>query len=505
MNNFVTIYNFNGIIIVYKKDIYNYNFTNDLRYDDTNNIVYIITNNLYENIDSNLIKEKNVILINTDINFELFFNLHSLRHDYLYKNNITDPELILELFNKISLPYDNYPTMKIYNRKDYNFYILHNNLNNCKNIFENIRNLDSENNVYHEIINNKPIENIQCYNDLFDKINMFLNENVEYFKNKTIDFKEYANIYNFEKNNVIGKQNLSNNIVLENVYYINKCWFDEEKKPLLIEDFYKDVEYNEFKDHHCEIKVYDISNIKVNQEIEEEVMFLDYVYGFYNFGEFWDVVKRLLISNVKNLPLFHLNNNRITKINYYFDKLQFKFPTNYTKEERKNKLYYFKKINISNINNSCRGHIDKYFAYPFNKLLNSCQIIEKSYNIYLARGQFGRSIKNEKNIINILKEKYNFIVLNGSESLQDTIHYFTNAKIIFGAHGSLMKNMIWSKKIPVLIELCPHTRHDCFYGNAECLGFLAFLMIVDCDNNEEIILNDEQVDSLYKLLDILCK
>ena len=150
-----------------------------------------------------------------------------------------------------------------------------------------------------------------------------------------------------------------------------------------------------------------------------------------------------------------------------------------------------------------RGSIPKDFAYQFNNILNSCQISETSYNIYLARGAYGRSIQNERVIVDVLTKKYNFIVLNGTESLEDAMRYFTNARIILGAHGSLMKNMIYCKKNPVLIELCPSTRHDCFYGNARELGFLPFFILVDCNKNEEIILNNEQISGLYEMLDNL--
>jgi hypothetical protein len=299
-----------------------------------------------------------------------------------------------------------------------------------------------------------------------------------------------------------------NNIVLENVYYINKQWFDKDRNPLQMDVFYDDFEYREYKNHYENTywndSITDISNTPVNQEIEEEVMFLDYIYGFYNFGEFWDVIKRLLLSKIKNLPLFHLTYNRITNIKYFFDKLQFIYPTIYQKQERANQLFYFHKVHISlPINIGSRGLLSKDFAYQFNKILNPCQISEISYNIYLARGVYGRSILNEHKIIDVLTKKYNFIVLNGTESFEDTIRYFTNAKIILGAHGSLMKNMIYCKNNPSLIELCPHTRHECFYVNARDLGFLPFFIVVDCNNNEEIILNDQQINGLYEMLDIL--
>ena len=156
------------------------------------------------------------------------------------------------------------------------------------------------------------------------------------------------------------------------------------------------------------------------------------------------------------------------------------------------------------MNNNYRGQICRDFAYQFNKIFNPCQISETSYNIYLARGAYGRSILNEHEILDVLTTKYNFIVLNGTESLEDTMRYFTNARIILGAHGSLMKNMIYCKKNPVFIELCPPSRHDCFYHNARGLGFLPFFFIlVDCNKNEEILLNEQQIDGLYEMLDNL--
>lgn len=518
MSKFINLYNFNGIVVLYysKINIYDlrYKINNYINNNENiveNNIVYIITNSYTENIDFDFIKDKNIILLQTEIDFELFFHLHILRHHYYYKNSI-NTENILDLYNKISVPFENYPKMNCYSRCDWFRNTMKYNVN-LRNIeIENIKKLDKEHKV-HEKISVKeqtvPIEQLECYNSLLDEINVFLNENVDCFKNNIVDFKEFASIYNFEECDVIYQNCISSNIVLENVYYINKQWYDQNKNHIIVDDLNEDIEYKYYNDHYentrWENAIKDITNVPIFQEIKEEVMFLDYVYGFYNFGEFWDVIKRLMIAKKKNLPLFHLANNRITNIKYYFDKLQFKYPTNYQKTERSNKLYFFHKINITIAKNAgCRGYIDKYFAYQFNKYLNPTNSIsEQSYNIYLARGQYGRSIVNEEQIVKVLKEKYKFIVLNGTETLEETIHYFTNAKIILGAHGSLMKNMIWSKKNPVLIELCPPTRHDCFYGNATSLGFIAFFILTNCNNKEEIILNVEQIENLYKLLDNL--
>jgi hypothetical protein len=511
MTEFTSIYNFNGVTILYyfitniHELVYKLNLYINNNTTATNGIIYIITNPYKENINFDFIQNKNIILLKTDIDFDFFFKLHALRHDYFYKNNIKNTENLLNAFNKISVSWDNYPNMSCYNRREMFINNLHNDLNNYKKTIAEI----NESDVIGSIEQNTPIDQLECYNTLLEDINNFLSENIESFSNGDIQFKEYVTMYNFSRQHIITVKSVPNNIVLENVYYINKQWFDKDKTPLQMEDFYQDFEYTYWEYYAAhngwDASIKDISNIPVYQEIEEEVMFLDYVYWFYNFGEFWDVIKRLLLSKTKNLPLFHLTRNRITNIQYYFDKLQFIYPTTYQKQERRcNKLFYFHKVHISLPTNiGCRGSIPKDFAYQFNKILNPCQISETSYNIYLARGAYGRSIQNEREIVDVLTTKYNFIVLNGTESLEDTMRYFTNARIILGAHGSLMKNMIYCKKNPVLIELFPSSRHDCFYGNARELGFLPFFILVDCNKNEEIILNDQQMDELYEMLDNL--
>ncbi len=212
-----------------------------------------------------------------------------------------------------------------------------------------------------------------------------------------------------------------------------------------------------------------------------------------------------MLNGVSNLPLFHLSHNRVTNIKHYFDKLEFKWPTNYQTQKNNCKLYWFKKINISIINGPCRGYYDRFFAYNFNMQLNPHfeKATSNKFNIYLARGQFGRSLVGEEQIVNILKSKYNFVVLNGSETLDQIQYYFSNANIILGAHGSLMKNTIWCLNNPIFIELCPLSRHGCFKANSVYCGFTTFFFTTDCDDKEQIILNESQINGLYNLLDLL--
>ena len=122
--------------------------------------------------------------------------------------------------------------------------------------------------------------------------------------------------------------------------------------------------------------------------------------------------------------------------------------------------------------------------------------------MYLARGKYGRCFQNEEVIVKHLVEEHQFIVLDDCSNLQEVIHYFTHAHIIIGAHGSLLKNIIWCKFNPMIIEFCPRTRHDCFYGNALSLGFNYLFIVTDSNNKEDIYLTQTQLNLFYNLLKI---
>jgi len=186
MSEFICLYNFNGVVVLYKSvnnvhDMYqliymlniyiNKNVYNDYK-------IYIITNIYNENVNMEFIKDKNIYLLKTNIYFTLFYNLHQLRHDYFYKNNIAEPELIFNIFNNISVPFDKYPNSKMYSRSQWFINNLNNDLSFTKKTINNIKELNVE--IYDKIIKNTPIENIDSYNELLLEINMYLIENIDY-------------------------------------------------------------------------------------------------------------------------------------------------------------------------------------------------------------------------------------------------------------------------------------------------------------------------------------
>jgi hypothetical protein len=56
---------------------------------------------------------------------------------------------------------------------------------------------------------------------------------------------------------------------------------------------------------------------------------------------------------------------------------------------------------------------------------------------------------------------------------------------------------------PIFIELCPTTRQSCFMTNFTNCHFTTFFIVCECNEKEEIILNNERLNRLYELLDLI--
>jgi len=515
MNNIYNIYSFNGNAIFYVNLNDAKNFTNEInnykkniKFDVSNNKIYLIIHN-----NDNQIKTSNNIFIhNIDINFDLFFELHKLRHNYFYKNKINNIDEIINLYNLINIPHDvlkdKYPnlTNKLNNNK-HTIQLCQNNINEVNNIIDKIQQLNNNTaniTLISYLINNfKCIETMDIYIDLKNKLKEILNN---FIPNNIFNFDVFNDSYIYNSSKNIFCDNPNKNICLENVYYINKSWFDINKKPFTIKEFELDLEYSGIKNNTYYKKFNNIDNIKVFQNVNEEVMYLDYKHGFYNFGEFWDCLKRLMKARKKNLKLFHVSGHRVNNINEYFNKLEFIYPSEYQTQENNNKLYFFKKINISILReNTCRGEYNLMYSYNFNQIFNNTPMKEDSYNIYLKRGAYGRNMLNEKELIDILISKHNFIIIDGTQSHTEMLNYFSNAKIILGIHGSLFKNTIFCKKNPLIIELCPISRHTCFVANSLGCKFQTIFTIIESDEKEQLVLSKEKSDYLINLIDILNK
>lgn len=504
MTKYYTLYNFANTCVLYSNVTKNIikNISDDInnylhRYPHCN--VYF----LYSGEDLNVKTDhKNFYIRKATKNYELFFLLHMLRHNFFYNNGnfdvMNNTDILQNLYNSIDESvYNNSKHVSI---KSFTY----------TNIICEIKKIIGECELFNNITKTEKIDDMNEYytnKKLFeDEFNLFCITKPEHH-NFNFEIDKFLDSYIITYDTRMPRINTYKNIILENVYYINKRWFNNEKKILNESDIYKDYEYihHKNKNNKYNQQIFNIDNLYVDETIDEEVLFMDYIYGFYNFGEFWDCVQRLILGK-KNINIFGLHNNRVMHIEYYFNSLGYIFPIKYKTTEGNNKLYHFRKVNICTLTESCRGYYDKFIAYVFNCVYNKNNINSiKEYNLYLSRAGNGRIFTQEKEFIKTIKEKHNFTIIDGSENLETIIEFFTYAKVIIGPHGSLQKNIIWCKKNPVIIELCQISRPGDMLGNAINCGFSMFYFKCVTDKNECLSIDAKKYENLLNFVDYIMK
>jgi hypothetical protein len=335
----------------------------------------------------------------------------------------------------------------------------------------------------------------------------FLNT-VSFFP-QTFNFVEFIKYYRIPIYSQLLCRTFYKTITFENVYYRNKGFYNKDGSFYDISLFKNDIEYN----------AYNKIKLRVDKEqavcVDEPVLFLDYIYDFYNFGEVWDVVQRISNADIdKPIKVYGLNKHRVNSIEKYFSENNLEYPPTYIRdysskdekeETNKGSTFFFKKLYISTINNACRGALNPWAAFKMNYTHNINSVSANSFKIYLSRGKERRGMVNEEILMNSLKNQ-GFVVLDGSESLEEQIFYFTNASIIVGVHSSLMKNMVWCKKNPIFVDLCPATRANFdMNGNALSLGFTTVIIVLENNKLEEISISEEKMSMLSKFISLLTK
>ena len=459
------------------------------------------------------------------INYKLddFFNIINLKNNYFFKNRnckYINLEKVQDIYNNLKI--DNPKWDKHIHINEIEKYV---NFNN-----ELIKFIDNDTNPSNEVkafclYKNIKVNKLESFEtNLVDDWNNISHVNVlnnfnrlkKYITDIINNIDDDADYNNFLDYNICKYVNNTNHLskyfieenTLENVYYYKKQFYNSKGEIMEVPFIDNDMEYRIYKDkkgfNDRSNKIEDLSKAITIED--NNIFYLDYIYGFYNFGEFWDCITRLLYTkNISDYQLFHLKKYRVYYINYYFNKLNLDFPNKNSNliiaNEYNNNVLFFKKIHFTNIFNICRGHFDNHCAYKFNKIYNDTMVSDKSYILYLKRGSYGRELKNEDILINKLSKLDNFKVINGKETLEDMINYWTNAILVIGAHGSLLKNMIYCKKNPIFIELCPLSRRICFLGNARSCNFLYFFITLPNDEKENIILDEGNINNLMQLID----
>ena len=375
-------------------------------------------------------------------------------------------------------------------------------------------------------LNRKPNLNLEratqkCKNELFSmhsdvvaKQNAALDTLIEFIytnisNSSNFDFKTFFGYYAVPcmSGSWFGDKTLYQTVIYENIYYRNKGFYNADGSFFDINEISQDIEYQNY--NKTKLKIDTANAIHV----VDPTLFLDYIYDFYNFGEFWDVVQRILTINITgNIKLFGLDKHKVSNIETYFNKCGLEYPPSYTRdfcwkdvehETNKGSTFFFKKLYFSTIQNTCRGSLNPWITFKMNTYYNPSCASRETFKIYLSRGKEKRGMVNEEHLISRLTQE-GFVILDGSETLQKQIFYFTNASLIVGVHSSLMKNIVWCKQNPVFMELIPPSRsHLCFIGNAEQLGFKAIPLLCNANEHEEIVMSDNEILDLVDLIKCL--
>ena len=432
---------------------------------------------------------EHVNFIYTELNFEQTLLRHNYNKDRL-ANKFNYKTDFIDLYDKVSLQHEQINQKLVNIGVDVN--------NNIKRAIEITKNETFKD---YKLL---PLDDFSL--DMKDFIS-FIKSIIE--SSFCFDFKSFFETYSIPTHYRLLDRVFYKTVLLENVYYRNKGFYHKDGTFFNITPLNKDIEYSEYNKIHLVID-------KVNAiQVDEPVLFLDYIYDFYNFGEFWDITKRLMFFDMKeHVELYGLTRNKVLNIESYFSIFNIKYPPKYQRDYKTpdeqsetniGSTFFFKKLYLSTINNICRSALDPWVLFELNKHFNTNQLNDKNYILYLSRGKESRGLTNEEFLLKELGVIPNFKFLNGDESFNEQQYYFTNAKLIIGVHGALQGNFVWNKNNCIFMELSPYQRcrQLSHFGDAYDCGFKSVIIPCNADVEESIILTKEQILQIVKIVKIL--
>lgn len=215
---------------------------------------------------------------------------------------------------------------------------------------------------------------------------------------------------------------------------------------------------SEIRDH---ISQYDITSLSENAYVYALHYFNGYV-----FGHFWDVVQplqkieyigltdKILLSCVDTNAITDLNMHwqqcdyiNVKALNLYDSKILIKIPH----------LYYSSPVGYP-------AHISKASRQWLIRKYSNLGRRDNYDILYFSRNPGGkiisRSAVNHLKIIDILNQsKHSYKIIEGIEPFKDIISYVRGAKLIFGVHGSMFWNILFSEYAKLkVVEFCPNDR-----------------------------------------------
>ena len=261
---------------------------------------------------------------------------------------------------------------------------------------------------------------------------------------------------------------------LKNVYLSRNGSILDENFNLMEEASELFVRWESFDPTKKNLKNYTLDKIN-----NGDIKYLDnkeyiYTYPYHNiyvYGHLWDSfrqLKEIEENNINGILLIALETNHINNLYHHLDIF------GYEKEKTLscdciNYVYFIPNLVVpvdgvymSRLNREEYDWLRNKYFYN-NKLLDTSKINSNDkIKLYLSRGSINyRCVINDKEISTFLSDN-GYIILNGKESLEEHIYYFSNATHIIGYHGAIFKNCIFCNKEPFIYEFCSKNCEKCF-------------------------------------------
>ena len=146
-------------------------------------------------------------------------------------------------------------------------------------------------------------------------------------------------------------------------------------------------------------------------------------------------------------------------------------------------------------------------AYPSLMSARGVDYLRKKYfklktsetpevKLYLARKTAQRPVINEEQVIANLKNQ-GFKILFGNEGLKSHIQHFSNASIIVGAHGAMIKNFLFCKKGTKIIEFFAEDYvNTCYKSMKDIMGLDYTSVELPCDSALNISIPIDKLNNL---------
>jgi hypothetical protein len=237
------------------------------------------------------------------------------------------------------------------------------------------------------------------------------------------------------------------------------------------------------------------------------LVYLCHPFGSYAYGHLLDTLQRLFsletagYANWKDCTFLVSNHRTVTDFSHHLSALTAThIRQNQILQVDPGKCYRSKSIlfglpasyETQLSEDSHQWLVSRYRSYFLSE---DNYLDSRKYKLYLARNHVvkgSRGVVNEQEIMKDLQLK-GYKVITGNEPLFQIIHYFSNAEIVLGAHGSLFANTVFCRNQAKIYEYCSALRVDKSFLNKRKEAADYTQIIVDSDEFYNISIPLDQI------------